>query len=125
MNENSYIFCPPKCGFGCTEFDTVTDNNFGYIAGAAVGTVLSMLFSDLIYGWQSWEAVFYWMGSLPVIWCLLWMWLVADDPTKQRFITEEERLLIRNSLEDSHLPDKVGCLSFFTSAFLYLCDWLF
>lgn len=103
----------------------MTENNFGYIAGAALGTVLSMLFSGLIYAWQSWEAVFYWMGSFPFIWCLLWMWFVEDDPIKQRYITEEERLLIRNSLGDSHLPRKVSWLSFFTSAFLFLCDWLF
>lgn len=76
-------------------------------AGAALGTVLSMLFSGLIYTWQSWEAVFYWMGSLPIIWCLLWTWLVQDDTTKHCYITEKERILIQKSLGDRDTSHKV------------------
>jgi hypothetical protein len=94
----------------------VAEKSFGFISGAALGTVLSLLFSGFIYTWQTWEAVFYWMGSLPALWCLLWMWLVADDPTKQCYITEKERLLIHKSLGDAHLPHKVRC-----SRFLYFC----
>ncbi|XP_069700128.1 sialin [Periplaneta americana] len=70
-------------------------------AGAALGTVLSLLFAGLIAKWQSWEAVFYWMGGLAVVWCILWVWLVEDDSIKQRYITDKERKLIQNSLGDT------------------------
>jgi hypothetical protein len=66
-----------------------------------------MLFSGFIYTWQSWEAVFYWMGSLPVIWCLLWVWLVEDDTTRHCYITEKERILIQKSLGDTDTSHKV------------------
>lgn len=103
---------------------TLTENNFWFISGAALGTVLSILFSGYIYKWQGWEAVFYWMGCTPAVWCLLWIWLVADDPTKQRYITEKERILIQNSLGVSHPSHTVSCSSFFTSAFFFLYDLL-
>jgi hypothetical protein len=69
-----------------------------------------MLFSGFIYTWQSWEAVFYWMGSLPVIWCLLWAWLVQDDSTAQCYITEKERILIQKSLGGIDTSHKVSNL---------------
>jgi hypothetical protein len=65
--------------------------------------------------WQSWEAVFYWMGSLPVIWCLLWAWFVEDDTTKQCYITEKERILIQKSLGNKDTSHKV----------CYLCPCIF
>jgi hypothetical protein len=54
--------------------------------------------------------VFYWMGSLPVIWCLLWAWLVEDDATTQCYITEKERNLIQKSLGDINTSHKVSNL---------------
>ncbi|KAJ9581818.1 hypothetical protein L9F63_003887 [Diploptera punctata] len=70
-------------------------------AGGALGTVLSMLFSGLISDWMNWQAVFYIMGGLPLLWCLLWVWLVQDDTNKQQYITEQERTFILKSLGQS------------------------
>jgi len=59
-------------------------------SGASLGTVLSMLSSGLIIQLFGWEWVFYLQGGLALLWCLLWVLLVADSPDKHRFISNEE-----------------------------------
>ncbi|XP_059474349.1 sialin [Neocloeon triangulifer] len=68
-------------------------------AGTALGTVISMPMSGLIAGWIGWEAVFYIMGALASLWCLLWPVLVFDSPQTHPLISQEERTLIITSLE--------------------------
>ncbi|XP_069700130.1 sialin-like isoform X2 [Periplaneta americana] len=69
-------------------------------AGSAIGTVLSLLFSGLIVQHVSWEAVFYIMGSLSCIWCVLWWVIMSDSPSDNKFISTEERDYILSSLGD-------------------------
>jgi MFS transporter, ACS family, solute carrier family 17 (sodium-dependent inorganic phosphate cotransporter), other len=57
-------------------------------AGTALGTVISMPMSGLIAGWMGWPAVFYIMGGLSLVWCVLWPMLVFDSPRKHPFITQ-------------------------------------
>ncbi|PSN46830.1 Sialin [Blattella germanica] len=77
-------------------------------AGSALGTVLSMLFSGLIINWLDWQSVFYIMGSLPLIWCILWIWLIQDDPIKQQYITEQERSYIVKSIRKTEEKHKIS-----------------
>ncbi|PNF27742.1 hypothetical protein B7P43_G12798 [Cryptotermes secundus] len=67
-------------------------------AGTAVGTVLSLLFTGLIVQYINWEAVFYIMGGLSSIWCVLWWLLMTDSPRINPYISEEERDYIASSL---------------------------
>ncbi|XP_063244177.1 sialin-like isoform X2 [Bacillus rossius redtenbacheri] len=88
-------------------------------AGMALGTVISLLMTGAISAALNWEAVFYIMGSLSLVWCVLWAWLMDDSPETSRFIGEEERNHITKSLgenvasEHSSLP--VPWRSIFTS----------
>lgn len=45
------------------------------------------------------------MGSVSVVWLLLWAWLIQDSPSKQPLISQAERDLINTSLGSS---DKAG-----------------
>ena len=63
-----------------------------------MGTVLSMFLSGILAGSFGWESVFYVMGWSSCIWIFLWVWLVQDTPSKQPFISQEERDMINNSL---------------------------
>ncbi|CAG9564942.1 unnamed protein product [Danaus chrysippus] len=67
-------------------------------AGTSLGTVTSMLLAGLLTATAGWESVFYVMGGLSVLWCGLWITLVADDPRTQKLISLEEREMIVNSL---------------------------
>lgn len=60
-------------------------------AGTSLGTVVSIFTTGLIMSTASWEAVFYIHGSLPLIWCVLFLIFFADNPESQKFISEEER----------------------------------
>ncbi|XP_066994553.2 sialin isoform X2 [Anabrus simplex] len=74
-------------------------------AGTSLGTVISMIMAGQIAFSLGWEWVFYIMGLLSCIWCVLWVWLIKDFPQQQVYITQEERQYIVDSLgqtEDSH-----------------------
>lgn len=67
-------------------------------AGTCLGTVVSILSAGVIASTLGWEAVFYLMGGACIPWCLFWVWLIADTPSEQKYISEEERHLITKSL---------------------------
>lgn len=72
------------------------------LTGTAVGTVLSLLFTGLIVQYINWEAVFYIMGGLSSIWCVLWWLLMTDSPRINPYISEEERDYIASSLGEDN-----------------------
>lgn len=65
-----------------------------------------MFFSGLIAANISWEAVFYIEGGISVFWLLLWATLIADTPQEQKFITQEERNFIIESLNQGRTEVK-------------------
>ncbi|XP_030565533.1 sialin [Drosophila novamexicana] len=66
--------------------------------GTSAGTALSILLAGVLSASWGWESVFYVMGALSCIWMVLWVFLVQDNPNKQRFISAEERHMITSSL---------------------------
>lgn len=85
---------------------------FCILIGTAVGTVLSLLFTGLIVQYINWEAVFYIMGGLSSIWCLLWWLIMTDSPLTNPYISDEERDYIASSLGqgDEEITQKVCAL---------------
>ncbi|XP_063386948.1 sialin [Cydia fagiglandana] len=67
-------------------------------AGTSLGTVISMLLAGILTAQLGWESVFYVMGGLAAIWCLLWVVLIQDSPQQQPLISAEERNMIVTSL---------------------------
>lgn len=57
-----------------------------------------MLLAGVIAGSVGWEAVFYIMGGLSVMWMILWVIFVADSPEKLSLISQNERDLIVDAL---------------------------
>ncbi|CAH1639038.1 unnamed protein product [Spodoptera littoralis] len=67
-------------------------------AGTSLGTVISMLMAGVLTANIGWESVFYVMGGLSLIWCVLWVVLVQDTPQQQRFMNADERTMILQAL---------------------------
>ncbi|XP_059057794.1 sialin [Achroia grisella] len=67
-------------------------------AGTSLGTVISILMAGVLTANVGWESVFYVMGGLSCVWCVLWIFLVQDSPQQQPLISAEEREMIINSL---------------------------
>ncbi|VVC88688.1 unnamed protein product [Leptidea sinapis] len=95
-------------------------------AGTSLGTVMSMLMAGVLtatlgnfhFG-TGWESVFYVMGGLSCLWCVLWVFLVQDSPGQQPLISKEERDFIVTSLggnnDKSHKNMSVPWKQVFTS----------
>ncbi|XP_050665773.1 sialin [Leptidea sinapis] len=88
-------------------------------AGTSLGTVMSMLMAGVLTATLGWESVFYVMGGLSCLWCVLWVFLVQDSPGQQPLISKEERDFIVTSLggnnDKSHKNMSVPWKQVFTS----------
>ncbi|CDW57294.1 vesicular glutamate transporter [Trichuris trichiura] len=66
-------------------------------SGSYFGTVIAIPVSALIAEHSHWSVVFYVSGLFGILWSLLWMLTVADSPSKDKKITQEELALIREN----------------------------
>ncbi|KAK4009536.1 hypothetical protein OUZ56_018670 [Daphnia magna] len=69
----------------------------------ALGTVISLPFSSILFAALGWEAVFYVQGSLSMIWCVSWLIFVFDSPEDHPRIHPVELELFETSMHhDDH-----------------------
>ncbi|KHJ48974.1 hypothetical protein D918_00092 [Trichuris suis] len=66
-------------------------------SGCYFGTVIAIPVSALIAEHSHWSVVFYVSGLFGILWSFLWMLTVADSPTKDKRITQDELALIREN----------------------------
>ena len=64
----------------------------------SLGTVISLPLSGVMASDLGWESVFYIQGGLGIIWYILWLLLVTDEPETHRFISEDEKEYINKSM---------------------------
>ncbi|KAK6101024.1 Major Facilitator Superfamily protein [Brugia malayi] len=72
-------------------------------AGAQIGNTAVMPLSGLLckYGFAGgWPSIFYVIGTVAVLWCLLWFFFVSDRPSQSKRISKKELNYIENSLAD-------------------------
>ncbi|XP_058791446.1 sialin-like [Phymastichus coffea] len=71
-------------------------------AGAPLGTVYATTVSGLIlrYSLTGWPAVFYFFGSVNVLWFLIWVVLCYNNPREHPFISESEVKYLNERLSD-------------------------
>ncbi|XP_034480104.1 putative inorganic phosphate cotransporter [Drosophila innubila] len=77
-------------------------NKLGIVAhsGTACGLLLAMAVSGLIAeSPMGWPGIFYVTTGICVVWCILWMFLAADNAPSSRLITREERDYIERSMQ--------------------------
>lgn len=68
------------------------------MAGNYVGTVVAMPLSGVIAVYLGWESVFYIFGSIGILWVFLWIFIVKKSPQEDKWITQQERNYIIESL---------------------------
>lgn len=79
--------------------------NSGSIFGPILGTLLPALIIE--YGGSKWKGVFYFFGTIGLIWFVLWTVLCYDDPKIHPFITKKERLRLQQGNAMDHVCDDV------------------
>ncbi|XP_050502755.1 putative inorganic phosphate cotransporter [Diabrotica virgifera virgifera] len=68
-------------------------------AGQALGNVFSMPITGMICNSKlGWPVAFYMYGGLGICWCILWIFLGADSPSKHKSISKDEKDFIESSL---------------------------
>ncbi|XP_055689170.1 sialin-like [Lutzomyia longipalpis] len=67
-------------------------------AGNYAGTVVAMPLSGVLAVSLGWESVFYFFGSLGVVWAVAWLIIVKAGPEDDPFISEEEKTYILKSI---------------------------
>ena len=68
-------------------------------SGSYVGTVLALPVSGLLAQHMGWEWIFYFFGTLGLVWCIGWMYIVKDNPEEDRNITDQELEYLRTGEE--------------------------
>lgn len=71
-----------------------------YISGNNVGTILALLITGYISSSPfGWPLAFYLFGATSIVWCIAWLFLGFDSPSKHPRIGEAEKHYIMKSLE--------------------------
>eukprot|EP00095_Tigriopus_kingsejongensis_P004809 maker-scaffold182_size278544-snap-gene-1.27 protein:Tk04809 transcript:maker-scaffold182_size278544-snap-gene-1.27-mRNA-1 annotation:"inorganic phosphate cotransporter" len=87
---------------------TATNEHAKFAALASMGGTFGTIFiypvSGMILTKYDWQAVFYVSGILSGVWCLLWFFLVTDDPGNHHCIPRAELQYIRQN----RIPLDVG-----------------
>lgn len=83
---------------------TKTINKLRY-AGAQFGTIISMPLSGLLAEY-SWPSIFYVFGAIGVVWSLLFLWTVYEDPQSTPSISDEEKNFINEALWGNNTSEK-------------------
>jgi sugar phosphate permease len=71
-----------------------------WMMNIAISSIITAPLSGWILTWGDWRTLFFIEGAFPfVIAAPMWWWLVADRPSKARWISPQERDYIEKSLE--------------------------
>ncbi|XP_026476435.1 putative inorganic phosphate cotransporter [Ctenocephalides felis] len=68
-------------------------------AGTCLGTVASQYMSGYISSKLGWAYVFYISGCLALPWVFIWLFYVTDYPVHHKFIAEEEREMLGQTIQ--------------------------
>ncbi|XP_065208346.1 vesicular glutamate transporter 2-like [Planococcus citri] len=99
------------------------------IIGMYFGSVVSFLVSGWILKTWGWERLFYFSGTTSFIWFWVWFFIVKNDPSEDKNISEAERRYIQEKVGSTYgqeklvypwrriltcMPFWVGCLAKFS-----------
>lgn len=76
---------------------TLSDD-YIYMAGMTLGTLICMPLSGILASEVSWESVFYVQGGLSLLWYVLWLVFVFDSPSRHPRISNKEKKFIEEAI---------------------------
>ncbi|XP_056636501.1 uncharacterized protein LOC130445018 [Diorhabda sublineata] len=77
---------------------------FSY-SGTFVGTVFAMPVCSLLASLLGWESIFYFFGTIGLIWCIFWLLMVSNSPAEDSSINAKELEYIQSSISDGKIDD--------------------
>ncbi|KAK0050422.1 sialin [Biomphalaria pfeifferi] len=87
------------------------------LSGGQFGNALMFPMGGLLCSSLGWDSVFYVMGAIGFVWCLVWFFLVYDSPSLSRRISPLERGYIQHHVlfRDGVKPPPIPWLAIFKS----------
>ncbi|KAK6742549.1 hypothetical protein RB195_010048 [Necator americanus] len=73
-------------------------------AGAQIGNVFVLPLSGFLcqYGFDGgWPSIFYILGIIGLLWCIIWIYMVSDRPSNHPRISEAEKQYITKAVEEN------------------------
>ncbi|CAI9737167.1 sialinsialin-like [Octopus vulgaris] len=68
-------------------------------SGSYFGTVISLPISGVLAKSSlGWPSIFYFWGTVAIVWFLFWCYLVSESPSDHRYISQEELEFIQHSI---------------------------
>lgn len=67
-----------------------------------IGPIVNYGFGSIKGSLDGWQNIFLWAGLLTLFWSLVVLWLMPDDPTRAKFLTERERFVALERVRDSN-----------------------
>ena len=77
------------------------------MSGNFVGTLVTFPISGILAEQVGWESVFYFFGSLALVWTVLWTLSVTRTPHQDRRISVTEKTYIRRSLQNDGIVEGI------------------
>lgn len=71
-------------------------------SGSYLGTVGSMGLCGIIATHLGWSWIFYISGFLGLLWCVFWFLIVREDPSLDRFISQQELKYLTSNIQKCH-----------------------
>ncbi|XKL67084.1 hypothetical protein PGB90_010504 [Kerria lacca] len=68
------------------------------IVGIYFGTAINYPLCGFIAKTWGWEEIFYITGGISIVWYLIWIMLVSDDPSTDKFISESEKQYLKEKI---------------------------
>lgn len=69
------------------------------MSGAFVGTVVGLPLSGVLADYAGWEYIFYVIGSITLLWYIIWLILIRESPRNDSFISMYEKNYIAVTIE--------------------------
>lgn len=86
--------------------------------GVMLGNAIAFFFSGLIMdSFPGWDPVFYFVGTIGLLWCIFWYTICYSSPAEHPFVSEKEREMIETqiALTSKKKPNKIPWCNIFMS----------
>ena len=68
------------------------------LIGSLTGIMLGLSSSSVLVSYVHWSAPFYISGLAGILWSILWFYTSAPSPSEHRYVSNEEKLYIEESI---------------------------
>jgi len=78
----------------------------GLMSGVPAGTLIGLTGAGWLVQKYGWPMAFYVFGAIGLVWVLVWIWEIENDPATDRRLGAEERLLLSSACPQTNAAER-------------------